>query len=192
MRTGVDLLDGRAGIARQASDLTEHRFGMSFGSKEERFSRGGILRLIPFFVALASLAVSIPTATAQGDGRQTPANAQRFLQLTLPGVRFHALNPDYAHQAPGGFSTFRSVGEATDENCTMPFNYLEESIAQVLSGAIGWDRVREVSQEGARVIVSMTGWRGTLHLPSEQTAARVAYAMEFLRVHCDPASSTGF
>ena len=37
------------------------------------------------------------------------------------------------------------------------------------------------------------GWRAAgVTLPSESLATRVAFAMEFLRLECDPTAKTGF
>ena len=57
--------------------------------------------------------------------------------------------------------------------------------------SIEWSRVTEVSQDGAHVFVSEK-IPLRLTLSSEALAARTAFAMEFLRVHCDETAGTGF
>lgn len=61
-------------------------------------------------------------------------------------------------------------------------------------GGFHWGEVKEVKQVGGTVELLFKGnttWT-TVHLGSNDLAARVAYAMEYLRIHCDPTASTGF
>lgn len=57
---------------------------------------------------------------------------------------------------------------------------------------IDWKKVAEIKQNDTSVI--MRGAKPDLHFSfaSESIATRMAYAMEFLRLHCDPTASTGF
>lgn len=57
---------------------------------------------------------------------------------------------------------------------------------------LDWSKAAEVKQDGSSV--SVMGIKPALkfYLPSEALAARVAYAMEFLRTNCDATSGTGF
>lgn len=61
--------------------------------------------------------------------------------------------------------------------------------------SINWRGVSEVRQSGNLIfLVGGLDWGRQLRfrLPSDATAARVAYAMEFLRLGCDPTNRTGF
>ncbi|CAN7525520.1 hypothetical protein LJR143_003551 [Pseudoxanthomonas sp. LjRoot143] len=60
------------------------------------------------------------------------------------------------------------------------------------SYGIDWDKVAEVKQDGTSVAVSGIKPAIRFKLASEPLAARVAYAMEFLRLECDATSGTGF
>lgn len=59
-----------------------------------------------------------------------------------------------------------------------------------------WHRVSDIRADGPLVYFkpSIPGLTADMRITfsSPSTAARVAYAMEFLRVHCDPTAATGF
>ena len=60
---------------------------------------------------------------------------------------------------------------------------------------IDWTRATSVTQRGSSVFVNTAGgaiksW--VFVLPTDALAARLAYAMEFIRFECDPTASTGF
>lgn len=60
------------------------------------------------------------------------------------------------------------------------------------AAVVNWAKVAEVKQYGLQVAIVGGGMRQTVNLPSDALAARVAYAMEFLRQNCDPTAGTGF
>lgn len=101
---------------------------------------------------------------------QTPENAQAFIRTI------------FSHYRP------------TDDVC------VSERPVRTENGAVGnqalrWRDVAEVAHEPGtkEVRVIMTdGNRNVFELAAASTAARLAYAMEFLRQHCDPAAETGF
>lgn len=65
-----------------------------------------------------------------------------------------------------------------------------------------WTKIAGVIGKGPQVFISSDSemaWAGPLipvtfrfNLPSEALATRLAYAMEFLRIHCDSTAGTGF
>lgn len=57
---------------------------------------------------------------------------------------------------------------------------------------IDWEKTSGVTADGTEVHFSGVSPKMYLTLPSEEYASRVAYAMEFLRISCDPAAGTGF
>ena len=60
------------------------------------------------------------------------------------------------------------------------------------SPEILWDKVAEVKVEGRTVLVNGITPELKFNLPSEALAARLGFAMEFLRTSCDSLGSTGF
>jgi hypothetical protein len=57
---------------------------------------------------------------------------------------------------------------------------------------LDWAKIAKVEAIGSAVVMSPLSPRIRLQLPSPGLAARVAFAMEFLRMHCDPLGKTGF
>lgn len=55
-----------------------------------------------------------------------------------------------------------------------------------------WAKVAEVARYNEQVTVKEGDTKLRFILPSVDVATRVAFAMEFLRVHCDSAAATGF
>lgn len=66
--------------------------------------------------------------------------------------------------------------------------------ANMLQGPvrIDWDKVAEVKQSGSSITVTGISPAMRFHLASEALAARVTFAMEFLRMNCDTTAGTGF
>lgn len=58
--------------------------------------------------------------------------------------------------------------------------------------SIDWSRVTKVSQAGLAIEVGGTYPELQFNLPSEDLAARAAFAAEFIRTSCDSTASTGF
>lgn len=60
-------------------------------------------------------------------------------------------------------------------------------------GSLSWNTVRTVTQDGSNVIVGVRdGLTARFGLPTPELAARVAYAMEFIRLECDPTANSAF
>jgi hypothetical protein len=57
---------------------------------------------------------------------------------------------------------------------------------------LDWAKIAKVEALGSTVVISPLSPRIRLQLPSTDLANRVAFAMEFLRTHCDPLGKTGF
>jgi len=57
---------------------------------------------------------------------------------------------------------------------------------------IDWTKVAGVTQSGQKVSLAGVSPAMYFELPSEDLAARVTYAMEFLRLECDAMAGTGF
>lgn len=73
--------------------------------------------------------------------------------------------------------------------------HLSSAIAGLPQG-FAWGDVTSVEHNGRRVFIKLrddgSDNGAAIWLSSESMAACVAYAMEFLRVQCDPAAATGF
>ncbi len=61
-------------------------------------------------------------------------------------------------------------------------------------GGFSWGEVVQVERFGSSVDIKFQNSRDTsrIHLNAENMAKRVAYAIEFLRLHCDETAKTGF
>lgn len=63
-----------------------------------------------------------------------------------------------------------------------------------MADGFNWGTLKEVRQSGSDVRLQFPAARNAthIHVGAEAMAARVAYAIEFLRMKCDPAAGTGF
>jgi hypothetical protein len=129
----------------------------------------------------------VPTSlAAQESASQTPENAQRFLQLTLPN-RFQLCNRSGCVDA-----TRTSPVEISKNVCFTPFNLSYFNLSNVAMGFL-WDSIANVKQQNTQVdLVSTNGPTYIIDFKSDALATRAAFAMEFLRQHCDRAKDTGF
>jgi len=77
---------------------------------------------------------------------------------------------------------------------THNFYPAERVSGAIASDEISWADVKEVKANGAQVLFLQNGHNHhtALNLGAADMAARVAYAMEFLRVSCDKTAGTGF
>lgn len=85
------------------------------------------------------------------------------------------------------------VGSGSTDVCVTTFTivppYSEEpKIPPTFT--VDWKRVTKVQPNAEWV--NLSGQQVEFRLSSSDLATRVAYAMEFLRQHCDPAAATGF
>lgn len=132
-----------------------------------------------FILALCLLSASATYA----QGEQTPENAQRFLKITLPS----------------NFTLCNSHG-CTEESRVTPIEPGNECHTKYQAsyntpgvGGIYWDGVVSVERSRSQVTVrNGTIVKLVFDFGSEQLATRAAFAMEFLKQHCDPAKDTGF
>ena len=60
------------------------------------------------------------------------------------------------------------------------------------AATLDWTKMARVEAIGSTVVMSPLSPNMRLQLPSPALAARVAFAMEFLRMSCDPLGKTGF
>lgn len=136
---------------------------------------------------------SAASAKAQQNGLQTPENAQRFLGLTLVGssvewdlgdrrvgVRLEKYTPKFDTDLPLCKTSFEGTYSYTGGG------------GRYDSHTLFYASLREVRQDRTRVIMVSKDSSRIIELRSESIAARVTYAMEFLRQHCDPSADTGF
>lgn len=143
---------------------------------------------------IALLAFSLQAswhAGAASAQQQTPENAQRFLALSLPS--------QYRYQLDGideAFTERRTAEiQAQDSNCrtTWPNGRTD----QQTETSIDWRRTLEIRHNGRLVTLVVRNPHDIrvtwfFDLGADAAAARAAFAMEFLRQHCDPAVGTGF
>lgn len=61
-----------------------------------------------------------------------------------------------------------------------------------LSRKIDWSKVSEVAKSGNSITVREGGVSYRFTINAEDLLARTAFAMEFIKTHCDAAASTGF
>jgi len=136
--------------------------------------------------ALGACLLLAAAAPAAAQGEQTPEGARRFLEQVLPGV---------VVQVPGG--TWRieivSINPPTDDGCHLGYRDIQLTDNNS-PGIHGFDfaDVFEIRAEGTDVVVVQRHVTVNWRIGSEAMAARVAYALEFLRQRCDRTADTGF
>lgn len=143
--------------------------------------------------AVAALALLSGTSEAQPSSGQTPENARRFLAQALPGTSARSVYISHANAVSIGDNIPVKDLEAAD--CQIDFNaiktYGENTKVNGVHGFF-FSSMLEAKQDKTRVIITSKVVTETIELRSEALAARVAYAMEFLRQDCDKLSQTGF
>ncbi len=155
---------------------------------------------------LAAAALACTPALAQ---QQTPANAQTFLQLTAEKtgatLSWYSRGAWNIHRFEGtNYPTPPDkVNSITSKSACMSVINIDDKYGiesvdpvvykrRVTDVEVDWNKVPSVTQNGMGVELKIAGQPMRLDMPSESLAARVAYAMEFLRVHCDSSAKTGF
>ena len=167
------------------------------------------IKTLGMTVALAALA--LPTLV---HAQQTRAGAQEFLrQVAAQGAMRlstdtgdgwqRSVRPYDSHTFPPNTVTGVSGGDtcastlAYQPHATVVYgseargNY-SPHYDPIQNNLIDWSRVVEVLQSGTDIYLTGTAYPLKVGLGSEALATRVAYAMEFLRLECDPTASTGF
>jgi hypothetical protein len=127
--------------------------------------------------------------SAQGSPAQTPENAQRFLAINLP-TKF-----GYYSAALRSVDVFL-VGPATSGRNVCATDFQAYTTGQgTASWGIDWATVAQVKHTSGSSVVEVYERKGMIRgidFNSPSLAARAAFAMEFLRQHCDPSADTGF
>lgn len=146
------------------------------------------------------------------------ANAEFYYRST--NIRFESVGPcdsritrDFEWRIPGGQSSLGLGPEANLDGLLAEWNrnYPTTDVAaaetnrKAISGAlipadVNWSSVSSIktyktglnNETTERVVLVTAQPAFTLTAPDAATAARVAYAMEFLRSACDLSASTGF
>lgn len=87
-----------------------------------------------------------------------------------------------------------SIGVNRDEQIVPLAQINPAALKGGLAEGFHWGDVLYAKQSGADVLFLLNGngQASRIHLGSEALAARVAYAMEFLRMNCDKTAETGF
>ena len=139
-----------------------------------------------------SLEGSQPGRDSSQGAEQTPENANRFLASVFPRRLTANRNGHWEAERVSDL-TFRG-------NCFVYFQTRRLRDNRVARNELSWEYIAEARQGDAahesRSIVYLTfresGTVWYLNFGSPALAARAAYAVEFLRQHCDPAAGTGF
>jgi hypothetical protein len=145
-------------------------------------------------VCLAALLLALPPAV-HAQPQQTSAGAQKFLESALSGaqIRFYYASGSFQDGKLAGAVTSPRECATSIEGIDLPAD--NELGANFISGkVIAWDRIAGVSVSSADITVKRLGSQEyyKFTFPTSEYAARVGYAMEFLRIACDKAAATGF
>jgi hypothetical protein len=157
------------------------------------------LSLIVLVTAVLVSAVRAQDAPPQ----QTVENAQRFLSDALPRRATVQETWRNSQSDPGATHGIRSAyyevfslvdqrGRPLDTRCETVVLYSSSPDPERTLTSVKWWDVEEVRQDDTIVIVESAYRTQRFNLPTSALAARVAFAMEFLRGECDPGRDTGF
>jgi hypothetical protein len=156
-------------------------------------------------VLFAMVAAIAPvSAYAQTEIKQTPENANKFLSLSLTNLEASG-NMNGGGWAKINLTSTKQIGNdicAIEMNGYGVYNYMDRtgdnSFSQGQVFVIFRD-VSDVTVTGSVVYLSHPTYiagnkvpRLGFSLPSDDLAVRVAYAMNFLKAHCNPVEQTGF
>ena len=154
-------------------------------------------------------------APVEAQGEQTVENAQRFLSQVLMGRSYHwglversaakarlsivgkspIIDASAKRRCVSSLRFDNSALELRSRNETQRFVDLQPGSRIGGGPPFNWGSdLGEARASGTRVYLKWTGAEDTsnIDMESEALATRVAYAMEFLRQHCDPTAGTGF
>lgn len=128
----------------------------------------------------------------QAEPQQTVENAEKFLTYALKGTRISL-------KSQGEFAYIRIDDLSYTEKCKIDTVYVQndkgEYLDRKLKGSIDFKKMIEVSANNEDVVYKVRAasiQELTISTGSKSMAARVAYAMDFIRRDCDPTESTGF
>ncbi len=141
-------------------------------------------------VAVALLAATPASAQVE----QTSDGALKFLGQALSRAKVTWPGSDRFAWVVG---TSITIGDHKASSCRTKLTFEDHGASGALIGnrevVVNWEAVAEVKQGGSVVIVKTTYPETTYYtLAAEGMAARVAYAMDFMRQYCDPGADTGF
>ncbi|WP_077145518.1 hypothetical protein [Sphingopyxis sp. KK2] len=155
-----------------------------------------------------SLAAAASTATpaAAQTGQQTPENAKKFIELTMLGAEISPRDyypyQIYIRLVPTGQGPYSNGLCYISFRVTKTVKLRGEPEQSYTDGTIGLDfqSMSDVRSEGSVVFMaqpapmdySLKTGLSAVHLPSEDLATRLAFAMTFLKAHCNPADNLGF
>ena len=158
-------------------------------------------QIVIWAVFLGSALCAVAPARAQDDPRQTVENAELFLDKALVG----AFGQMYVSNVEAAGWHYTVAEASPSERCVSrfkvnvpAFNYYGTNYAARASDdvIVDWRKVTQVSRDenGTWITIYGLGWsHPTKFWPSSPTmAARVAFAMEFLRTECDETKGLGF
>lgn len=152
-----------------------------------------------FRAFLVGVAASLSAPAAAQAEQQTVENAQAFLALTLPRTyTSHVACPN----VPGGWCNTHRTSILSPPvphgRCATLFNVRHDFNNFDNEKVIYWDHVTSVDHADASSNVAVTMTTGAtaqrfyFEVTSPDLAARVAFAMEFIRRSCDPTQGLGF
>lgn len=142
-------------------------------------------------------------AQAQDDPRQTPENANKFLVLNLNNVSLSG-EGDMTGYISARTENIRETGDpcSIDIGYAGKRNYMNRTGDQTVfphNFTLHFRSVTDIQYDDSSVSLAVsTLIDGTrmhkirLGQPSKEMATRVAFAMNFLKSHCNPADQTGF
>lgn len=136
---------------------------------------------LAIIIALASPAAAQPTQTFEG--------AQQFLTVTGKSLKARAVYDN----GEGVDFQILDMQQSARQRCATSYSLPGEAGRK----AIIWRDVPQVRADGRYVIVrQLDANRETYNMridyDVESLAARAAFAMEFIRLACDPTAGTGF
>ncbi len=180
-----------------------------------------VIGVLLSFTAIASYGAN-NTAVKQTGARQTPENAQQFIiKLAQKGALTHQVQSRWGWNVGGVVTRVESLRDKTFTHqfppdhiksvsalgkCQTSLDYDSPksvhtnppgygSIAHPLwydTKIIHWKYVTEVKQVYTSVEWTQQNIVRSFDVSSTDLAARLAYAMEFLRLSCDDTADTGF
>lgn len=143
-------------------------------------------------LVLCSLAACVCPLTAFAQSsQQTPTSAQLFLATTLP-KQYTVIFKDTGFGSVRDESATVSDIKSSSACYTTWYRSNKLNPNARMDDGINWRGVVEVRQERTFVYITSEIYTKVYDFRSESLAARAAFAMEFLRLHCDPTAGTGF
>jgi hypothetical protein len=152
-------------------------------------------------ILLAAIATFAGTSAAfafQHSSGQTAEGAQAFLSMqfpptfSLPPAQNRILSARYEPDGNCAANVHHRIEAGVLNNGRVETVYRESLVR------LSWADVLEVNRSDGEAVITVRSrgphgpWSLAINVQSADLAARVAYAMEFLRRECDPSQQTGF